>query len=281
MPAGVGGQGCEVCRGEGRQSGEERGDSTGHSAHDCPKPKVQDAKYIREQMLLAMKDEAGGTLNDEENDFMLENAYGDETLEELTAATLGKLFYVTPLNTNTAVKAMKVSNTEVEADRSKPVTSHSTPKNEQSQKQSANVIERGMYRITKTETHTPVTKTNISVSNSTSVESSNSVRRPQSKDNKSKKRVLKNTNIKSTSTNVRKFSDSIVKSTLFTSHVAAKSRNLGTTFVVAKSRFSVAKPSTATNKVSSASSLSPESSQSGPLCNYMKNKIATSRKWQK
>ncbi|GKA02282.1 hypothetical protein Tco_0674947 [Tanacetum coccineum] len=30
-----------------------------------------DAKYFREQMLLAMKDEAGGNLNDEENDFML------------------------------------------------------------------------------------------------------------------------------------------------------------------------------------------------------------------
>nr|GEZ00278.1 hypothetical protein [Tanacetum cinerariifolium] len=33
--------------------------------------------------LLAMKDEAGGTLNDKENDFMLDNAFGDETLEEL------------------------------------------------------------------------------------------------------------------------------------------------------------------------------------------------------
>ncbi|GKB15790.1 hypothetical protein Tco_0849713 [Tanacetum coccineum] len=31
------------------------------------------------------RDEAGGTLNEEENDFMLDNAYGDETLEELTA----------------------------------------------------------------------------------------------------------------------------------------------------------------------------------------------------
>ncbi|GJQ90766.1 retrovirus-related pol polyprotein from transposon TNT 1-94 [Tanacetum coccineum] len=260
----------------------------GHYACDCPKPKVCDEKYFREQMLLAMKDEAGGTLNDEENDFMLDNSYGDETLKELTAAcrgdgvdvvvrvavkmmmttvlwwwrvdddelvggddvddvkmvmvvsmglrrtekneilklkkekissdskdiqanflkkikilendfkrsqaqsidfklklqhqkekmacdnswkskltklsdendkiktieneknvntkfdkyeTLGKLLCVTPLNTNTAVKAKKVSNTKVKADRSKPVTSHSTPKNEQSQKQSANVIQ--------------------------------------------------------------------------------------------------------------------------------------------
>ncbi|GJW86249.1 hypothetical protein Tco_0161589 [Tanacetum coccineum] len=42
--------------------------------------------------------------------------------------TLGKPLCVTPLNTNTAVKAKKVSNTKVNADRSKPVTSHSTPK---------------------------------------------------------------------------------------------------------------------------------------------------------
>ncbi|GKC57998.1 hypothetical protein Tco_1085596, partial [Tanacetum coccineum] len=59
-----------------------------HYAHDCPKPKVRDAKYFREHMLLAMKDEAGGTLNDEENDFMLDNAYEDETLEELTATII-------------------------------------------------------------------------------------------------------------------------------------------------------------------------------------------------
>ncbi|GKC60869.1 retrovirus-related pol polyprotein from transposon TNT 1-94 [Tanacetum coccineum] len=53
----------------------------GHYACDCPKPKVHDAKYFREQMLLAMKDEAGGILNDEKNDFMLDNSYGHETLK--------------------------------------------------------------------------------------------------------------------------------------------------------------------------------------------------------
>nr|GEU35493.1 hypothetical protein [Tanacetum cinerariifolium] len=60
----------------------------GHYARDCSKPKVHDAIYFKEQMLLAMKDEAGGTLNDEENDFMLDNAYGDETLEELTTTVI-------------------------------------------------------------------------------------------------------------------------------------------------------------------------------------------------
>nr|GFB55327.1 hypothetical protein [Tanacetum cinerariifolium] len=39
-------------------------------------------------MLVAMKDEAGGTVNDEENDIMLDIDYGDETLEELIAAVI-------------------------------------------------------------------------------------------------------------------------------------------------------------------------------------------------
>ncbi|GJR39367.1 hypothetical protein Tco_1215051 [Tanacetum coccineum] len=55
---------------------------------DMENIQIHDAKYFMEQMLLAMKDEAGGTLNDEENDFMLDNAYGDETLEELTVAVI-------------------------------------------------------------------------------------------------------------------------------------------------------------------------------------------------
>ncbi|GKG45289.1 reverse transcriptase domain-containing protein, partial [Tanacetum coccineum] len=37
----------------------------GHYAHNCPKSKVRDAKYFKEQMLLAMKDEAIGNLNGE------------------------------------------------------------------------------------------------------------------------------------------------------------------------------------------------------------------------
>ncbi|GKB44975.1 putative ribonuclease H-like domain-containing protein [Tanacetum coccineum] len=60
----------------------------GHYARDCQKPKVRDAKYFREQMLLAMKDEAGSHLSNEENDFMLDNAYGEESLDELTASVM-------------------------------------------------------------------------------------------------------------------------------------------------------------------------------------------------
>ncbi|GJR22583.1 retrovirus-related pol polyprotein from transposon TNT 1-94 [Tanacetum coccineum] len=60
----------------------------GHYARDCQKPRVRDAKYFKEQMLLAMKDEAGSNLKDEENDFMLDNSYG---LEELTAAAVSEV----------------------------------------------------------------------------------------------------------------------------------------------------------------------------------------------
>ncbi|GKE35678.1 retrovirus-related pol polyprotein from transposon TNT 1-94, partial [Tanacetum coccineum] len=259
--------------------------------------------------------------------------------------TSGTLLCVTRLPKKIAVKAKKVSITKVNADRSKPVTSDSIPKNEQSKKQSANVIARGMYRITETETQMLDSKSNINVSNSTCVESSNSVTRPRSKDNKSKDRVLKNTNDKRSSTDVRKMSSSVwidsnkretmhpnvcrsnasvlntktvnavnnglnivcvscgkyvfllshekcvaryalsrdskVKRALFTTPIATKSKNLGATSVVAKSRLSVAKTPTATNKVSRALPLSFDSSQSRTLSNYMKNKIATSRKWQK
>ncbi|GJS13542.1 hypothetical protein Tco_0408014 [Tanacetum coccineum] len=37
----------------------------GHYAHVCQKPRVRDAKYFREQMLLAMKDEVKSNLNNE------------------------------------------------------------------------------------------------------------------------------------------------------------------------------------------------------------------------
>ncbi|GJU72688.1 reverse transcriptase domain-containing protein [Tanacetum coccineum] len=60
----------------------------GHYARDCQKPRVHDAKYFREQMLLALKDEAGSNLKDEENVFMLDNSYRDETLKEIIAAAI-------------------------------------------------------------------------------------------------------------------------------------------------------------------------------------------------
>ncbi|GJW71992.1 retrovirus-related pol polyprotein from transposon TNT 1-94 [Tanacetum coccineum] len=59
----------------------------GHYARECQKPKFCDSKYFREQMLLAMKDEAGSNLSNEENDFMLDTSYGED-LEELTTTVV-------------------------------------------------------------------------------------------------------------------------------------------------------------------------------------------------
>ncbi|GJX59725.1 retrovirus-related pol polyprotein from transposon TNT 1-94 [Tanacetum coccineum] len=59
----------------------------GHYACEFQKPKVRDAKYFREQILLAMKDEVGSNLNNEKNDFMLDTSYGED-LEELTVAVI-------------------------------------------------------------------------------------------------------------------------------------------------------------------------------------------------
>nr|GEV38872.1 hypothetical protein [Tanacetum cinerariifolium] len=50
--------------------------------------KNRDAKYFKEQMLLAMKGEARSNLNNEENDFMLTTSYGEETMKELTIAVI-------------------------------------------------------------------------------------------------------------------------------------------------------------------------------------------------
>ncbi|GJV81728.1 retrovirus-related pol polyprotein from transposon TNT 1-94, partial [Tanacetum coccineum] len=65
----------------------------GHYARECQKPKVHDAKYFKEQMLLAMKDEVGSNLSNEENDFMLDTSYG-EHLEELTAVVIQLVLWI-------------------------------------------------------------------------------------------------------------------------------------------------------------------------------------------
>nr|GEW85689.1 hypothetical protein [Tanacetum cinerariifolium] len=51
-------------------------------------------------MLLAMKDEAGSNLTNEENDFMLNNSYSKDTLEELTVAIM-LMDQLQPLDDNT------------------------------------------------------------------------------------------------------------------------------------------------------------------------------------
>ncbi|GJU49107.1 hypothetical protein Tco_1218662 [Tanacetum coccineum] len=65
-----------------------RNDESDQIVWRVPRTESTLGKYFREQMLLAMKDEAGSNLKDEENDFMIDNSYRDETLEELTIAVM-------------------------------------------------------------------------------------------------------------------------------------------------------------------------------------------------
>ncbi|GKC02431.1 hypothetical protein Tco_0994041 [Tanacetum coccineum] len=50
-------------------------------------------------MLLAMKDKDESNLNNEENDFMIDTSYGDETMEELTSAVM-LMARIQPANCN-------------------------------------------------------------------------------------------------------------------------------------------------------------------------------------
>ncbi|GKC42363.1 hypothetical protein Tco_1060085 [Tanacetum coccineum] len=58
---------------------------------------------VQEQMLIAMKDEAGRNLNAKENDFMLDNSFGDKTLKELTAVVI-MMARIQPAGGNTMTK---------------------------------------------------------------------------------------------------------------------------------------------------------------------------------
>nr|GEV38873.1 hypothetical protein [Tanacetum cinerariifolium] len=191
---------------------------------------LEDAKESRLKMRNKMVQINYGKLNAlyetfvSQQEFFVEQTYfsipstfnnGSESQEVTSDLPIPKmpkdrtLLSLTPLPKNIEVKAKKVSNTKVNPDRTKPVTSYSITKIEQIQKHNENVLARGMYRITKTETQTLDSKTNINVCNSTGVESHNSVRRPKSNDTKSKNRVLKKNNNKRPYAHVWKMSSSV------------------------------------------------------------------------
>ncbi|GJU24308.1 hypothetical protein Tco_1162929 [Tanacetum coccineum] len=75
----------------------------GHYVRDYQNPRVRDAKYFKEQMLLATKDEAKVHLDEEKNDCMLDNAYGDNALEEINA-TLIMMAHIQPTDDNSDAK---------------------------------------------------------------------------------------------------------------------------------------------------------------------------------
>ncbi|GJS63761.1 hypothetical protein Tco_0678325 [Tanacetum coccineum] len=74
-----------------------------HYARDCPKPKVHDAKFFKEQILLATKDEAGVHLDEEEKDFLFDYTYRDNTLEELNAVVI-MMAHIQPIDDKSDTK---------------------------------------------------------------------------------------------------------------------------------------------------------------------------------
>ncbi|GKC19182.1 retrovirus-related pol polyprotein from transposon TNT 1-94 [Tanacetum coccineum] len=60
----------------------------GHLARECPKPKVHDSNYFKQQTLLTKQDESGIHLDDKQNDFLLAYIPKDEELQELNASCI-------------------------------------------------------------------------------------------------------------------------------------------------------------------------------------------------
>ncbi|GJW30776.1 hypothetical protein Tco_0047651 [Tanacetum coccineum] len=271
-----------------------------------------------------MKDEAGSNLNDEENDFMLDNSYGDETLEELTVAII-MMARIQPADDNAdsqpfddpkAISEKLSSHDIIVYKMGQSIqTIHmlgKTPNKVYDPFLKAGMGYKNPERLKKAIAAQPkmyhgemLHSTNLKIDSPDFEEtledaeervwSSNSVRRPKSKDTKLKNRVLKNTNAKSSSANCIKYQDcnaindgsnlfcvscgkdvfllshekcvaryalsrdTKIKRALFTTPIAAKSKNLGATFVVAKSRLSVANTPTATNKSTSGMITSKQS----------------------
>ncbi|GJT25712.1 hypothetical protein Tco_0895649 [Tanacetum coccineum] len=352
-------------------------------------PRVRDAKYFREQMLLAMKDEAGSNLNNEENDFMLDTSYDEETIEELTAAvmlmariqptdgnaetvpsydakvvsevnasskvheqmfhekrkTIIQTFDDDQIDSNIIFDDPYVENNDGTFDNDSndheeyhkiQMLAYDVQREAKNQKRLNNELKKQkmllqkefetyicdleekqsshdrivykmgqsiqtihMLRKTPNTVYDPFLKAGLGYKNPESHKKAITAQ-PNMYDGEklySTKLVIDSPDLEETlkdgKENVFLLShekcvaryalsrNSSVTRALFTTPIAAKSKNLRATSVVAKSRLSFAKTPKATNKVFSASSLSHDSSQSKTLSNYMKNKIATSRKWQR
>ncbi|GJZ75089.1 hypothetical protein Tco_0639554 [Tanacetum coccineum] len=100
--AGYGGNGDINARRQNKNQAFNAGtgnDESNQIVQRVPRTESTPGKYFREQMLLAMKDEAGSNLKDEKNDFMLDNSYGDETLKELTVVVI-MMARIQPANEN-------------------------------------------------------------------------------------------------------------------------------------------------------------------------------------
>ncbi|GJV54536.1 hypothetical protein Tco_1455541 [Tanacetum coccineum] len=89
---------------------------------------LEDAKKIRLKMRNKMNQYLLITISELKNKLKTVDKGKNVNTKFDKSEASGTLLCVTPLPKNLAIKAKKVSNTKVKADRSKPVTSHPTPK---------------------------------------------------------------------------------------------------------------------------------------------------------
>ncbi|GJT98361.1 gypsy type transposase [Tanacetum coccineum] len=276
----------------------------GHYARDCQKPRVRDAKYFSEQMLLAMKDEAGiilmariqrkAEIVPSYDAKAVMRVLGYKNPERLKKANTAQPKIYDGEMLHSAIFKTDSSNSEEtleDAEESRLKMRNKMNLKELKEvlieevQEMLNIFESMEQKVNGRSPKENILQNEIDKFLELCVDfSSNSIRRPKSKDTKSKDRVLKNNNDKRPSAHVQKMSSSVsidsnkretmhsdlvmhclnssVKRALFTTPIAVKSKNLGATSLVAKSILSVAKNPTVTNKVSSVLPLSPDSSQS-------------------
>ncbi|GJW92746.1 integrase, catalytic region, zinc finger, CCHC-type containing protein [Tanacetum coccineum] len=165
------------------------------------------------------------------------------------------LLCVTPLNKHVFKKKLDVPKTEETNVVSKPVTLHTSPSKQTRANQNTNVIRPWGMNATL------------------------EFRRP----NDNKAELCSNTR-RTFSTNYRSPKSSettfVAPKTRF-SEKKTQSKTLDTTFVVSKSKIDVESASKAKDKVSSASRIKQRNLRQKPLNTFIKNKIQTSRIWQK
>nr|GEU94157.1 hypothetical protein [Tanacetum cinerariifolium] len=191
--------------------------------------------------VLAMKDEAGSKLNNEENDFMLDTSYGEETMEDLTAAFM-LMAQIQPVDVVESSNSVRRPNFKGTKSKNRVL------KNTKSSSTYVRKISRSVsIDSNKCETKDlNVFQTNASVSNSKTLNVVND------RSNIVCVSCGKNVFLLSHEKCVARyalFRNSNVKRALCTTPVATNSKNLGATSVVAKSRLSVANNTKATNKV--------------------------------
>nr|GEW96468.1 retrovirus-related Pol polyprotein from transposon TNT 1-94 [Tanacetum cinerariifolium] len=196
-------------------------------------------------MLLDMKDEATSSLKDEENNFMLDNTYGDETLKVLTATK-------NELLKDEIEKTSRVGSSNIVR---RPKSKDTKSKN----RVLKNTNDKSSYaHVRKVSSSVRIDSNKHETMNSTIYQSNTSVLNTKTvNDVNDASNIVcascgKDMFMLSLEKCVARYAlsiDSRVKRALFTTPVAAKSKNLVATSVIAKSRLSVAKTPTATNKV--------------------------------